>query len=41
MNDGTEINITSSDGVTHSAIFDNTNINDYVSNTTETKTMAH
>lgn len=41
IDDGTKINITSSDGITHSAIFDNTNMNDYVSETKETKTMAH
>lgn len=41
IDDGTKINITSSDGVTHSAIFDNTNMNDYVSDIKETKTMAH
>ncbi len=41
IDDGTKITMTSSDGVSHSAIFDNTNISDYETNTKETKTMAH
>lgn len=40
IDDGTEVTIISSDGVAHSAIFDNTNITDYQADSKETKAMA-
>lgn len=42
LKDGTEISITTNDGVVHKAIFDNTNVDEYlVDSNKEIKAMAH